>query len=132
MSDLSPAVVTITGMAIVFLVLIFLVIIISIFGLFGRMTGKKDKAEKKAPAAKKAAPQAVQKSVSAPQEPKMVRTPVFMEIEDGIPGDVVAAIAAAVAYTSGGRNFAVRSIRRDRSSRSAWGTAGVIDNTRPF
>lgn len=118
---------TIIGMAIVFLVLILLVILISIFGLFGRRTGKKNRAEEKAaPVAANVVAQ------SADNGPKMVRTPVFMEIEEGIPGDVVAAIAAAVTYTSGGRSFAIRSIRRDRPSRSAWGMAGVADNTRPF
>ena len=127
MSNLSPTLLTIIGMAIVFIVLILLVILISIFGLFGRRTGKKDRAEKKT--AKNGAGSVVQ---NADNGPKMVKTPVFMEIEEGIPGDVVAAIAAAVTYAGGGRNFAIRSIRRDRQSRSAWGMAGVVDNTRPF
>ena len=55
-------------------------------------------------------------------------------IEEGIPGEVIAAIAAAVYCAEGVSLSAVRSIRRVKSgsSRSAWGMAGVLDNTRPF
>lgn len=134
--SLSPGVVAITGISIVFLVLVFLVLVISIFGAIGRKTGKKkDKSMKPQPKAaakpatqvKNAAPVA-----AAPVPGKMVKTPVIMEIEDGITGDVVAAIAAAVATVSEGRNVSIRSIRRDKSARPAWASAGVMENTRPF
>lgn len=135
--SLSPGVVAITGIAIVFLVLVFLVLVISIFGAIGRKTGKKNdkKAVKSQPKAA-AKPTTQVKNVvpvaAAPVPGKMVKTPVIMEIEDGITGDVVAAIAAAVATVSEGRNVSIRSIRRDKSARPAWASAGVMENTRPF
>ena len=50
----------------------------------------------------------------------------------GIPGEVVAAISAAVASMMGGKPFAVRSIKRKKQTRPAWGAAGIVENTRPF
>lgn len=52
-------------------------------------------------------------------------------VEAGIPGEVVAAIAAAVAVLEGG-NVTVRSIRRERVGRPSWAAAGILENTRPF
>ena len=56
-------------------------------------------------------------------------------VEAGIPGEVVAAISAAIFSLEGG-NAVVREIRRvpqsGGSRRGAWGDAGVIQSTRPF
>ena len=56
-------------------------------------------------------------------------------VETGIPAEVVAAIAAAVACLEGGA-AAVRGIRRAArpaaSRRGLWGDAGVEANTTPF
>ena len=49
----------------------------------------------------------------------------------GIPAEVVAAIAAAVACMDGGR-YTLRSVVRKREGRSAWNMAGVIASTDPF
>ena len=56
-------------------------------------------------------------------------------VEAGIPGEVVAAISAAI-FSLEGCNAVVREIRRvpqsGGSRRGAWGDAGVIQATRPF
>lgn len=55
-------------------------------------------------------------------------------VQDGIPGEVVAAIAAAVAMMAPeGKRYAIKSVsRKDAGGRSAWAAAGIADNTRPF
>ncbi len=56
-------------------------------------------------------------------------------VEAGIPGEVVAAISAAI-YSMEGSHGVIREIRRvpqsGGSRRGAWGDAGVIQSTRPF
>lgn len=52
----------------------------------------------------------------------------------GIPGEVIAAISAAVACMFG-EGARVRSVRRSGGSaglRSSWSTASLLENTRPF
>lgn len=53
-------------------------------------------------------------------------------IEYGIPGEVVAAISAAVAMMLSGEQVTVRRISRVHEGRSAWSMAGLAENTRPF
>ena len=79
-------VVTITGIVLVFLILILLMAIITLEGkIFDSMNAKKKAAKEaaKAPAAQPAAP--VQQAAAAPAP----------QVEEGIPGDVIAAIMAA-------------------------------------
>lgn len=113
-----------TGLVVVFLVLIVLTDIIKLYGTIvynATNKAKKPMPEKKAEEPAAAAP--VQASVPAAVE----------AVEEGIPGEIVAAIAAAVYCTEGAPVSAIKSIRRSRSaSRSAWGMAGVMENTRPF
>ena len=53
-------------------------------------------------------------------------------VGSGIPGEVIAAISAAV-YCMFGEGAKVMSVRRQqRSGRSAWSMAGLLENTRPF
>lgn len=112
--------VTGSGLVIVFAMLVLLVIIISVFGMvMSRLSGapKKEKPKKEPIAV--AAPVAV----AAP-------APVASE-ED----DIVAAISAAVMmmYEGTGKTPVIRSIRpAAKGVRSAWGMAGVMNNTRPF
>ena len=80
-------VVTITGIVLVFLILILLMAIITLEGkIFDSMNAKKKAAKEaaKAPAAQPAAP--VQQAAAAPAP----------QVEEGIPGDVIAAIMAAI------------------------------------
>ena len=47
---------------------------------------------------------------------------------------MVAVIAAAIAAmgAASGKRLALRSVRTAKGSRSAWASAGIADNTRPF
>ena len=67
-------------------------------------------------AAKPAAP--VQQAAAAPAP----------QVEAGIPGDVVAAIMAAI-HVMGNGKYTLKAVRR---SKNGWGNAGVNDTTAPF
>lgn len=112
-------VVTITGIVLVFLILVLLMAIITLEGkIFDSMNAKKKAAKEaaKAPAAKPAAP--VQQAAAAPAP----------QVEAGIPGDVVAAIMAAI-HAMGNGKYTLKAVRR---SKNGWGKAGVNDTTAPF
>jgi len=113
--------VTITGVLVVFSALIALSASIWLIGkvLQGFSGKKKDKGGKDvkpAEASPAAAPAASAKVANT-------------AVQSGIPGDVIAAISAAIAMMMGGRAFKVKSIRR-ADSRSAWASAGIAENTR--
>lgn len=112
-------VVTITGIVLVFLILILLMAIITLEGkIFDSMNAKKKAAKEaaKAPAAQPAAP--VQQAAAAPAP----------QVEEGIPGDVIAAIMAAI-HAMGNSKYTLKAVRR---SKNGWGNAGVNDTTAPF
>ena len=112
-------VVTITGIVLVFLILILLMAIITLEGkIFDSMNAKKKAAKKaaKAPAVQPAAP--VQQAAAAPAP----------QVEEGIPGDVIAAIMAAI-HAMGNGKYTLKAVRR---SKNGWGNAGVNDTTAPF
>ena len=112
-------VVTITGIVLVFLILILLMAIITLEGkIFDSMNAKKKAAKEaaKAPAAQPAAP--VQQAAAAPAP----------QVEEGIPGDVIAAIMAAIHAMGNGKDT-LKAVRR---SKNGWGNAGVNDTTAPF
>lgn len=53
--------------------------------------------------------------------------------EAGIPGEVIAAISAAVYMMYGSSEVRIASVRRaPQQQRSAWGMAGLLENTKPF
>ena len=112
-------VVTITGIVLVFLILILLMAIITLEGkIFDSMNAKKKAAKEaaKAPAAQPAAP--VQQAAAAPAP----------QVEEGIPGDVIAAIMAAI-HAMGNGKYTLKAVRRGKNG---WGNAGVNDTTAPF
>ena len=112
-------VVTITGIVLVFLILILLMAIITLEGkIFDSMNAKKKAAKEaaKAPAAQPAAP--VQQAAAAPAP----------QVEEGIPGDVIAAIMAAI-HAMGNGKYTLKAVRR---SKNGWGNAGVNDTNAPF
>ena len=112
-------VVTITGIVLVFLILVLLMTIITLEGKIFDSMGTQNKAAKeaaKAPAAKPAAP--VQQAAAAPAP----------QVEEGIPGDVVAAIMAAI-HAMGNGKYTLKAVRRSRSGGSK---AGVNDTTAPL
>ena len=112
-------VVTITGIVLVFLILVLLMAIITLEGkIFDSMNAKKKAAKEaaKAPAAQPAAP--VQQAAAAPAP----------QVEEGIPGDVIAAIMAAI-HAMGNGKYTLKAVRRGKNG---WGKAGVNDTTAPF
>ena len=114
-------IVTITGIVLVFLILVLLMAIITLEGkIFDAMNGKKA-AAKAASVAKPAAPV---KQAAAPAPAKAAAP----QVEAGIPGDVVAAIMAAI-YSMDNGKYVLKAVRRGKNG---WGKAGVNDTTAPF
>ena len=115
----SDVVITITGIVLVFAILVLLMLIIMLEGkIFDGMAAKKkavkEPAAPKAAATKPAAP--VQQAAPAPV------------VEEGIPGDVVAAIMAAI-HAMGNGKYTLKAVRR---AANGWSKAGVNDTTAPF
>lgn len=109
-------VVTFTGIVLVFLILVLLMAIITLEGkIFDGLGKRKAAASKPAAPAKPAAP-VQQAAAPAPQ------------VEEGIPGDVVAAIMAAI-HAMGNGKYTLKAVRRGTNG---WGKAGVNDTTAPF
>ena len=111
-------IVTITGIVLVFLILVLLMAIIT---LEGKIFDGKKAAAKAASVAKPAAPV---KQAAAPAPAKAAAP----QVEAGIPGDVVAAIMAAI-YSMGNGKYVLKAVRRGKNG---WGKAGVNDTTAPF
>ena len=114
--EAADGTVVLTSITLVFAMLVALCLIITVEGkIFDAIKNKKNgtKATPKAPAA-----------------------PAAPAADGSIPGEIVAAIAAAVA--SLGENLTIRGIHRVQkktatgSRRGAWGDAGVTQNTTPF
>ncbi len=127
MGFLESLIVLITGLVVVFAMLILLTLIIKAYGsvIYNITSGGKGKKEKAQPEEKPAVAPVAQKAQALPT--------VKPAVEEGIPGEVVAAIAAAVACMDvGGLGYKVKSIRRQAAARPVWGAAGLVENTRPF
>ena len=118
--------VLLTGLVVVFLLLILLTFIIK---LYSTLVYKAQHRTKKPEDEGQESPQ----HSRAPAVPAAV-APALPVAQEGIPGEIVAAIAAAVdAYYEGsGVVHTVKSIHRSRCYRTAWSTAGIMENTRPF
>ena len=117
------------------IVLCTLLVLIGVFYAFGAVVSKsqanaKKKEAKKMQSDMEAALLKASESVPAPA-PVPTSAPV---IEEGISGEVVAAISAAV-YSMEGSSAVIRSVTRKTSpitTRNPWAQAAVVDNTRPF
>ena len=126
--EASDATVVITSVSLVFGMLVALCLIITLEGkIFDAMNAKKNppKAPKAASAPKAAAP------APKAEAPVQAAAPA-----GGIPGEIIAAIAAAVASLEG-EGAVIRGIRRiaapaAKSRWGAWGDAGVREHTTPF
>lgn len=129
------ATVVIAGVGIVLGVLI---VLIGVFGGFGSAVSNIEKAvknRKAKKAEKKAEENAAEASDRAVPAQAVVASAVKPApvVEQGISGEVVAAITAAVAASEGGGSFVIRSVKRkDVGSRNPWARAAVNDNTRSF
>lgn len=132
-SAMFTSTVVISGISIVLGVLLLLILVFYLFGLIVSSAEKKAKikAQKKNSKAS-----SVKENVTVTPIPASVPTiaksnpePV---VEQGISGEVVAAIAAAVAMSEGPQAV-VRSIKKvNVSGRNPWAQAANVDNTRPF
>lgn len=128
--SVSDWTVVVAGISIVLGTLMLLIFIFKLFGRIMESTGKK-KIKAKANGGKSAESTPAVKP--APVAPPTVPVPVA---EQGISGEVVAAISAAV-YMAEGSDSVVTSIKTVRkqspiTGRNPWAQAAVIDNTRPF
>ena len=122
------AVITCSGILIVFAILLLLIFIFYAYGgIFGAITSAKSKKL----AAKKAA-----EAASKVKEEQTVTAASPEPVDDGtIPGEIIAVIAAAVAAMSDGKKYAVKKAsraQRQTGSRNAWAAYGIYENTRPF
>lgn len=127
--EASDGTVVLTSITLVFAMLIALCLIIMIEGkIFDSINHKTAKPQ--APKPQKAAPKAPPKPAPNPQAPAA-------KAENGaIPGEIIAAISAAVASVMG-EGAVIHGIRRVAKSgkgsrRGAWGDAGVREHTTPF
>ena len=112
-------VVTITGIVLVFLILVLLMAIITLEGkIFDSMNAKKKAA--------KAAAQGTRRKARCRSGAAGWRS--APQVEEGIPGDVVAAIMAAI-HAMGNGKYTLKAVRRGKNG---WGKAGVNDTTAPF
>lgn len=111
----------ITGIIVVFLILAILIGFVSLMGKISTIGGKKNKKEEK---------ETVAKTTEAPEQ--VAADEETYEEDDS---EIIAVISAAIAAFSeqDGKTYAIKKIKRsEKQPRSSWGTAGVIDNTRPF
>ena len=127
--EASDGTVVLTSITLVFAMLIALCLIITLEGkLFDLKNNKPAKPKPQAPAAPAAK--------AAPAPTAKPAAPAAKADNGGIPGEVIAAISAAVA-TVIGSGAVIHGIRRVSkpaagSRRGSWGDAGVREHTTPF
>ena len=121
--------VTVTGIVLVFSMLLLLVFVLSIFGWVS--VSVKRVAENKAKNAREAVLTAMSNNVESDFD-EIVEASV--SDNNGLSNELVAVISAAVAtmYLGSDKKPVIKTIKRTSGRRSAWGNAGVIDNTRAF
>lgn len=119
----------IAGFIIVFVVLILLIVIITVYGKLIQAAQRSSDNRKKRKVVKKTEAPAAAENVTAAAN--VQNSPADGD-SDEIPGEIIAVIAAAVDAVYGSKPHKVRSVKRNGAVRSAWGSAGVMSNTRPF
>lgn len=137
------ATVVIAGIVVVMAVLI---LMIAIFQGFGTAVSKSEEKAKKR-AMKKQAKMLEETDMISFKKKKETKAPVAASpapapapvVESGISGEIVAAIAAAVAVSEGAviQSISAAPVKRalrkvNVSGRNPWAQAAVVDNTRPF
>ena len=116
----------ITGFVVVFAVLILLISLIKVYGI---IVTKALESVEKSKAAKTATLEKTSESIAVADEP--VELPESID-DNSLNEEIIAVIAAAVDAMYGEGTVKVKSIKRVPQSRPVWGTAGIMDNTRPF
>ena len=126
---ISSAKVILTGFVVVFSMLFLLILIIKLYGAI--VSSAQRAADQRAKRKER-----VKERITDGSGVHIIKRPAYVTaptIEEGIPEEVVAVIAAAVAaYDSTGSKVRIKSIKKANGGRSAWANAGVLDNTRPF
>ncbi|MDE7124706.1 MAG: hypothetical protein K2N83_04385, partial [Eubacterium sp.] len=118
------------------------IVLIGVFSGFGALISKLEGAAKKRAARKverKAAKKAEKNGAKeasviseAPVAAKVKAAPAPV-VEQGISGEIVAAITAAITASEGTNQFVIRSVKKKNvGSRNPWARAAVTDNTRSF
>ncbi len=128
------AVVTFSGILIVFGILLLLIMIFYAYGWIFQAVSARSERQKAKKAEKAAAKAAAESEQTAQPAAAAVAAAADAQptASDEVPPEIVAAIAAAVYATYGG-GYAVRRVRRaPEGRRSAWASTGVYENTRPF
>lgn len=123
------ATVVIAGIVIVLGVLI---VLIGLFYAFGAIVSKSEQAAKKRHNKNDKKNDKNENPVVTPAKSNVAPAaePV---VEQGISGEVVAAITAAIVQSEEGKPFTIRSIKKKSvSGRNPWANAAVYDNTKPF
>ena len=121
--------VVLTSITLVFAMLVALCLIITLEGkIFDAINNKKN--------SKPAAPKAPAAPAAKAAPATKPAAPAAKADNGSIPGEIIAAISAAVASVCGG-NAVIRGIKRVSkpaagSRRGAWGEAGVREHTTPF
>ena len=127
--EASDGTVVLTSITLVFAMLVALCLIITLEGkIFDNINNKKN--------GKPAAPKAPAASAAKAAPAAKPAAPAAKADNGSIPGEIIAAISAAVASVCGG-NAVIRGIKRVSkpaagSRRGAWGEAGVREQTTPF
>lgn len=127
MGDLGQAVnMLFVMMAIVFLILILLIVIIKLMGIILGAFHNRGKGSSGSSGGA-GADQGGQKN-----QPNLI-APV-PAVENGIPEEVIAVIAAAVSAMddSAGTRSVIRSVSRAKGQKNAWSMAGLLKSTNPF
>ncbi|MEE0800597.1 MAG: OadG family transporter subunit [Gemmiger sp.] len=127
--EASDATVVVTSITLVFAMLVALCLIIMVEGKIFDALNKRSQPPAKTP------PKAPARQAPPRPAPRSVAKASVPAGDEAIPGEVVAAIAAAVATLGG--SLTIRGIRRAKkpasgSRRGVWGDAGVAQNTTPF
>lgn len=127
--EASDGTVVLTSITLVFAMLVALCLIITLEGKLFDLKNKK-------PADPKPQAPAAPAAKAAPAPAAKPAAPVAKADNGGIPGEVIAAISAAVA-TVMGSGAVIHGIRRVSkpaagSRRGSWGDAGVREHTTPF
>lgn len=121
-----------TGLVIVFGVLILLIGIIKLYASIV-VSVQQIIDEKKH---KKMQSESESKKTEAAVEPEIIETaaaePEQAEDDGSVPGEIIAAIAAAIEVIFGEGNVKIKSIKKSSKRRSVWKSAGVAENTRSF
>lgn len=114
------------GIVIVFFVLVLLIFIIKIYSTIVQVAQNGSQKRKDAKKAAEKKPELIK------AEPQVSTAQPTTTDNEAIPGEVIAAIAAAVDAMYD-KPVKIKSVRRSRAnSGSSWRNAGLFENTKPF